>query len=578
MRQSAPSFRFTVTASLIVALATMPATSARGELPSRYAPKPLPAGQGGNISLNGREAPSSQSEGATLLPALKGLVIASPSASTVVADSSGITISGLPWLDTAKARERLIPFLGQPLTEGALVSLRAVVWVACRTHDHPLVIVTVPEQDITDGVVTLHVTAARLGDVGVSGNRWFNSEFLASQISFQAGDELTGATLREDIEWLNANPFREVNMLMRSGVEAGTTDLILDVTDRIPFRVYTGYEDSGNDLLKEERVIAGFNWGNVFGLDHRLDFQYTAAPDFETVNSYAGSYTAPLPWRHVLQFFGGITEYDPDLPDIFEQSGESWQVGMRYAIPLPGFWSVEHNVGLGFDYKHSDNSLEFGGLPVTNSDTDIAALSLTWAGSRKDSLGATGLSVFLCYNPGWTSSDEAFEEARPGADREFFYARLDAQRLTKLPWDFTWALRFSGQLTNTPLVGSETFELGGYQSVRGYEEYEVAADDGLVLSNELRSPSFSVLKHLGLKKVKDEAQLLAFVDYGYGTIRGSGDTPDEDVSLTSVGVGIRYQVAKNMTVRADYGWQLEDTGFSTKGRNARAHIGVTVSY
>lgn len=546
------------------------------QLPLRYAPKTPPQSQGGGrISLSGNDAPAAQRAGETLLPALRGIVVSTPGEK--VSGAPGVTIAGLPWLDTTVTRNSLGTFLGKPLTEGSLTTLRATVWVSCRAQDHPLVIVSLPEQDITEGIITLHVTTATLGIVETRGNKWFDSTLLTSQIRFHHGDELTGATLREDIEWLNSNPFREVNLLMRSGSRPGTTDLLLDVTDRIPFRVYTGYEDSGNDLLHEERILLGFNWGNVLGLDHRFDFQWTAAPDFETVNSYSASYTVPLPWRHTLLFFGGYTEYEPDLK-VFQQSGVSWQIGVRYTVPLPEFWRIQHSLSLGFDYKHADNSLEFGGLPVFFSDTSITALSLTWSGNRKDSLGATALSIFLCYNLGLASSDDAFGKARPGADREFFYARLDAQRLTKLPWDFTWALRFSGQVANTPLIGSETFALGGYRSVRGYEEYEVAVDDGLIVSNELRSPRFSVLKHIDLRNVKDEAQLLAFVDYGYGTIRGSGLTPDEDFSLTSVGVGLRWQVATNVSLRADYGWQLQDTGLNTKGRNSRAHIGVTVSY
>src|SRR5687767_8895175 len=92
--------RLCITAWLVIALMMMPATFTHSQLPPRYAPKTPPPGKGGSISLNGKHAPASQAAGETLLPALKGLVIAAPGAGPAHLDSSGVSIVGLPWLDT----------------------------------------------------------------------------------------------------------------------------------------------------------------------------------------------------------------------------------------------------------------------------------------------------------------------------------------------------------------------------------------------------------------------------------------------------------------------------------------------
>ncbi len=57
----------------------------------------------------------------------------------------------------------------------------------------------------------------------------------------------------------------------------------------------------------------------------------------------------------------------------------------------------------------------------------------------------------------------------------------------------------------------------------------------------------------------------------------ANDNP-ADFFLASFGVGLRWQVARNLSVRFDYGWQLTDSGFSTRNRSSRAHVGVTVSF
>lgn len=547
---------------------------------SRYAPKTLSRPSSGAVLLDtdAEDGSAASGIGGVILDRLVGLRLAAPDGPAAGEGESGVVVSGLPWLATERARAALAPYVGAPLTEGGLLALKREVLMVCRDHDHPLVLVSVPEQDVTEGVLTLHVAAARLGEVEVRGNRWFDSDFLASQVRTGAGEELTGWALAQDIDWLNRNPFREVDMLLRSGGAPGTTDLLLDVEDRRPWRLYFGYEDTGNELLREERLLYGFNLGDVFGTDQRMDFQWTTAPDFATVNSFSGSYSIPLPWRHTLDLFGGYTDYEPDLPAVFNQGGESWEAATRYSLALPERCGFVQELSAGFQFRHSDNTLEFGGLPVTMSATDLAEFVLAWQGRRPDDLGSTALGLSAVWSPGWTSSAAAFDASRAGAEPEFAYGRLEMQRITRLPCDFTWTLRFEGQVASGPLIGSETFGLGGYRTVRGYEEWEVAVDDGILLSNEARSPGFSLLKRLGCERGGDQFQWLAFLDYGYGRIDGGGAAADQRVGLSSAGVGFRYGIDDRAAVRFDYGWQMEPSGFNTAGRDSRVHLGVTISY
>ena len=106
---------------------------------------------------------------------------------------------------------------------------------------------------------------------------------------------------------MNVNSFHSTDAVFRPGTAAGTTDVWLNVKDRFPLRVYTGYENTGTQATGEDRVLAGFNWGNVFGLDQQLNYQYTASPDFDHYKAQSGSYIVPLPWAgHRLTFFGPL--------------------------------------------------------------------------------------------------------------------------------------------------------------------------------------------------------------------------------------------------------------------------------
>ena len=77
------------------------------------------------------------------------------------------------------------------------------------------------------------------------------------------------------------------------------TDIILMVKDRVPLRIYTGYENTGNNVGGSSRILAGLNIGNLFYLDHRFDYQFMTAPDIAKWQAHSFTYTAPLPWREI---------------------------------------------------------------------------------------------------------------------------------------------------------------------------------------------------------------------------------------------------------------------------------------
>jgi hypothetical protein len=91
----------------------------------------------------------------------------------------------------------------------------------------------------------------------------------------------------------------------------------------------------------------------------------------------------------------------------------------------------------------------------------------------------------------------------------------------------------------------------------------------------------SFLKLLGCENIKDQLQFLGFFDYG-STRAYNGNITRQDgravstETLASVGPGLRYTVNTWLSVRADYGFQLNDAG--NDRRDSRWHVGVIVSY
>jgi hemolysin activation/secretion protein len=414
-------------------------------------------------------------------------------------------------------------------------------------------------------------------------------------VRLDAGGHILESKLLEDINWLNRNSyFRDVEVAFSQG-ELGEVDLQLRVKDRPPVRPYLGYENSGNEILGEHRVLAGVNLGDVFGVDHQFNYQFTTDVDIETFKAHSVSYVAPLPWRHTLTLFGSYVDIDSDLAAIgfgnFQQQGESYQASLRYAVPLPRVEKIDQELSAGFDYKRTDNNLEFGVVSIFQTLTEIGQFVAGYRAWRPDSFGSTALGVQGFYSPGDLmehNDDDDFSQTRPGTDANYLYFRVLAERATKLPFGadwrqkrvdelFSWHIAGTYQWADSQLLPSEQLGVGGYATVRGYEERLVNGDDGWIINNELRTPAYKIGNLLGKADSYDTVQFLVFSDYG------AARSPEADFDLVSVGGGMRYNVSTHFQFRLDYGVQLTDKGLSsvTSGgtsKDSRAHLAALLSF
>ena len=135
------------------------------------------------------------------------------------------------------------------------------------------------------------------------------------------------------------------------------------------------------------------------------------------------------------------------------------------------------------------------------------------------------------------------------------------------------------QEADANLLPSEQLGLGGYDTVRGYDEREVNGDNGFLISTEVATPPVSLLQLFGVTAVKDQLQFLGFVDYGgTGLYQNTGgSTLNPSSNLLGVGPGVRYAITPYLAVRFDYGFQMINTGYGN-GEHSRGHVGVVISY
>jgi hemolysin activation/secretion protein len=343
--------------------------------------------------------------------------------------------------------------------------------------------------------------------------------------------------------------------------------------------MYAGIDDSGIEATGDHRWFVGANWGNPLKQDDIFSYQFTASlENIDFLRAHSASYTIPFEWRHTGTIFASYADAKPNLntPGL-DYNLSSWQTGARYSMPIatPGHveW-FQHNLDLGFDYKETNAAFGLGGTVLPVNRTSVFQFTTKYGGTIKDKLGKTNYGLQGYFSPGdaiGRNSDADYKAVDPRADSTYVYAQFNLDRTTRLPYGFNFVNNFIYQVSSKKLLSSEQLGVGGYATVRGYEEYETTGDEGFVLRNEIQTPSINLAGN-------GDLMLLSFFDCGRVTNVGE-KLPGEEAhyDLASVGLGARYNFNEYVSARFDYGFQLEDTGFNQRN-NSRGHFGLIVGF
>ncbi len=417
------------------------------------------------------------------------------------------------------------------------------------------------------------------------------------------------------------HPFRRVTAKY-SPVEdyIGQTEVTLIVEQKRPLRFFTGYDNALTDLLDEDRIYGGFVWYDAFAmnLEHQMAVQYFTSPDGDALSGVAGSYIIPWTENQTTEFYAAYSESTADItiggiPSGVE--GESTVVGFGHFYELPplvpggdiirgsGYsreadgrlswltlgkrdrqsFGVFHEVGAGLDFKSTDNNLQFGGDTVTADSADLFQLVVEYNARQTDEKGETNLRWKNYFGLGG-SSDEELAALRNGAQANYWYTKAELDREQDLPFGMLAHGRLIGQYSTENLLQSEQLGFGGYDSVRGFPERTFRGDNGWLFSLELYSPAIHPLGHLWPSlNVADELRFLVFTDWGGGSASEeyTSDPLDDEQTIGSVGIGLRYDVNDNIRIRVDYGIQvsqLDEPPFPEGTGDNQTHIGVVWTF
>ncbi|MCJ7692257.1 MAG: hypothetical protein MUO22_02425 [Sedimentisphaerales bacterium] len=494
----------------------------------------------------------------------------------------------------------LEPGAAREVSTRNIQGLTQYVLSAYQQHNYAGIYVYVPAAAVEAGrlqgaVLPIEVLEAPVTDVTVRSYDPNQSEVEKGYLRqsavmewspVQPGQVANQKELDDFVNLLNLNPDRYVSAVVSKGAEPRSLAVAYDIYEANPWHYFAQIDNSGTRDRQWTPRVGVINT-NLFGIDDTFMAIYQAPPESDWDENYSiyGSYDFPLMGPKLrLKLYGGYSQYDvsPESGTInFIGNGDFYGGILRYNLMQFDGWF--------FDIK---GTLEHVRSKVTPSifpgflGSDVRFWLWGYGAElhRSDDISNTSVSFDRVESWGGESNATEFNLARlgGGAKSDFSVYRfsaahsqyLDPNEIQRISGSFRWIG------SNERLVPAQMTTFGGMYTVRGYDEYEVVADGGILASAQYE---FDTIKYeesqqavqqeeeIAATKDKFEVKKLAplvFFDYGRAKVLHPTSTERGHTEMFSVGTGLLLELGENLSGAVYYGYPLRptDNTHTSKGR------------
>lgn len=422
---------------------------------------------------------------------------------------------------------------------------------------------TLPDQDITDGVVVIQITEAIFGDVKFDGQ--YNKDFkrvrpsvIEGAIGAQSmkGKPLDQVKLNAALAKVDRLAGIKIQSTMQAGTAEGTTDVLVKVRDLPLLSTYVSVDNTGSRQTGRHKALAYATLASPFGFGETVNLTalHSEGTDYGKV-----AFMLPIGASGLeLGASGSYLEYDV----IAKESKRLGLRGLSNSFALMAQYPLIKNklgkltLAGNAEQKHFLNKSDAEGK---TSDYDLKIFSIVLSGDRSDGFLAGAVNnLSLDLGAGEVNLNGSNNEVsdQGGAHTQGAYTRLrwNLSRNQFLTDSIALTLSGSGQFANANLDSSEKFYLGGINGVRAYPTSEGGGSEGYLYTAELR------------KYLPNDLSVAGFVDEGFvrqyqdnnqadGTGTNSQGQPNA-YSLRGYGLSLNWQGPRNTNFKATYAHRM----------------------
>lgn len=404
---------------------------------------------------------------------------------------------------------------------------------------------SVPDQEVTGGIVTIRIIEGRLTGIEISGNHRFRPGYLGSRIAMDRERPLNIVRLQENLQLLLENPqIERINAELGPGANPGESILRAEVTEARRYRLGMGLANNRSPSVGPIRAEIHATANNLLGVADTLGLRLGKT---EGLDDASLNYAVPVSNRDTLL----TLRWDKNDSTVIEApfrsidikgKSETLEIGLSH--PLYRTLQRELRAGLSLATRSSETFLLGMPFSFTPGVTDgkgrisVARLSAQWVDRTPDSA--------LALRWAWSFGLDAFGATvnSDGTPDSRFVARLGQLQWAKRLGEGRGELlaRSEFQLSNGALMPLEKYAVGGMESVRGYRENLFVRDKGWNASLEYRVPVARVpIRALGDNPGDGDIKLVLFADAGHAwdAVDATGVTK----TISSIGAGVRWDIS-----------------------------------
>ncbi len=394
----------------------------------------------------------------------------------------------------------------------------------------PFARAVLPPQDLQLGALRIEIIEGRYGLVRAEGE----DAALASQAmpflsSLKPGAVIASAALERASLLLDNLPGIKTALVIRPGTQAGTGDLIVQVSRDKRVTGDVGLDNAGSRSTGYTRARANLNINSPFMLGDQIMINTLVSDEQMRLGSLG--YSLPVGSSGLRGNVGySHTRYVLAKEFASLQANGTAKVASA-GLSYPLVRSQKTNLTLSGTYQDKDLQDNKDSTSTRESKSSESA-SIALQFDHRDSAGSGGMTYgSVTWTPGKLKLDAALTAADTNNTRgSFDKFNLDVVRLQSLPAGFSLMGRINLQAASKNMGSTESMSLGGAGGVRAYPSSEASGDEGTLAQVELRYSAGPYVPYV-------------FVDGGSikTNARPAPDATNNTRSLSGGGVGVRYQ-------------------------------------
>jgi len=419
----------------------------------------------------------------------------------------------------------------------------------------------IPPQKIENGLLEIAILEGKVGNITIQGNKWVKANYIRKNIlksnDFEQQKVFNVNDLRRSLGDINKSEYLKGQVTLQKGVEPETTDIILQVKERLPLGLTTSWDNTGRELIGVQKANIALSDYNLTGFGDSI---YANVSFASRTFGLGTGYSLPLGDKGTRLNLG----YSMSNIDLggsykdYEIKGKSHNFAVGITQPLLRGDNYDISSDFNFDMRHSMTKMRETQL----NKSELRVLRIGLNGNRYDQHGrwiaraeaSTGLPLL----GGTSISEEGIGSSK------FVKFNTNLIRVQALPFKSTGIFKISGQFSPNALLCPEQMQIGGMYTVRGFDEGLVLGDIGYNVSLEVRTPipflpqklTIPLPKHAKNIYLKDRIQFAAFYDQGFAHTIHQDYSEHYTNFLQGVGVGLRCYLTKYISANIDFGFPL----------------------